>query len=341
MSKIMLVGDSHWGISNNNQRMVQQSITVWNYILDLAKDYKCDAIIEAGDFLDKRKEIDAQLLDTIRTNLINRLEIPLYMTVGNHNLYYKDTSTVNNISIFESLSNYCHVVDKPTSVYGIDIIPWVTKDNVETITTYIKNSHNKYCVGHWELNGFQFDKSRISDVKEVISKSLLNKYTKVFSGHYHIRSEKDNVLYIGTPYQLTWIDVDVEKYVYILDTESGDLVELITSFELYKQFSINENNWKEYCNDQLKDKLVKIFYEESFDKRLFNDVQTQFIQVNPNIQFIKKPSKEKKQKQIVIDETQSLLDSVLDYVKNTQQTDSDKIEILLKKVYNIVNTTQN
>ena len=334
MSKYLIVGDSHWGISGCNQSMIEQNIRVWEYIFNIAKDYQVDAIIDCGDFLDKRKEIDANLLDIINKNVMEKLPCHLYLTVGNHNLYYRDNSLVNNISIFQKMfPNNVTVIDKFISIGTIDIIPWVNKDNVEDITKRILSSTNLYCIGHFELSGFPFDKVREATVNEErISKSLLSKtYKKVFSGHYHIRSEKDNILYVGTPHQLTWIDEGVEKYIYILDDVIGDLVELVMPFEMFKQVEVNDDNWKEVCNDNLKGKKVRVIYE---DLKAFNDIQTQFIQINPDIQFIKKNNQKVKEVEIKLDESKSLLESILDYVNNIKPENQDKIESLIKKVYN-------
>lgn len=337
MSKYLIAGDSHWGISGCNQSMIEQNIKVWNYIFEIARDYGVEAIIECGDFLDKRKEIDTNLLDIINKNVMEKAPCPLYMIVGNHNLYYRDNSLVNNISIFQKMFPHSvTVVDKFTSIGTIDLVPWVNKDNVEDITKKILSSTNLYCVGHFELSGFPFDKVREATVNEErISKSLLSRtYKKVFSGHYHIRSEKDNIMYVGTPHQLTWIDEGVEKYIYILDDVSGELTELVVPFEMFKQIEIKEDNWKSYCNDDLKNKKVRIIYEDTFDTKLFNDIQTQFIQINPDIQFIRKTTPKPKEVEIKLDESKNLLDSILDYVKNIQPENQDKVESLIKKVYN-------
>ena len=256
------------------------------------------------------------------------------MTVGNHNLYFRDSSSVNNISVFESLSENIKVINKPTSVYNIDIIPWINKENVSDTERYIKMSDNTYCIGHFEFNNFPFDKSRVAEVEEKLSRSTFKSYKKVFSGHYHIRSEDGNILYLGTPNQLTWIDEGVEKYIYILDTDNGDLVELVMPFEMFKQFEINEDNWKDYCNDDLKGKKVKILYEDNIDTKFFNDIQTKFTQVNPDVQFIKKSTKKKLQENVTLDESKSLLDSIIDYIDNIKPENQDKIKSLIKKVYN-------
>ena len=146
--------------------------------------------------------------------------------------------------------------------------------------------------------------------------------------------KKNNIMYVGTPHQLTWIDEGVEKYIYILDDISGELTELIVPFEMFKQIEIKEDNWKSYCNDDLKYKKVRIIYEDTFDTKLFNDIQTQFIQINPDIQFIRKTTPKPKEVEIKLDESKNLLDSILDYVKNIQPENQDKVESLIKKVYN-------
>ena len=145
---------------------------------------------------------------------------------------------------------------------------------------------------------------------------------------------KDNILYVGTPHQLTWIDEGVEKYIYILDDVTGELTELVMPFEMFKQVEIKEDNWKDYCNDDLKDKKVRVVYEDTFDSKLFNDIQTQFVQINPDIQFIRKATQKPKEVEIKLDESKNLLDSILDYVNNIKPENQDKIESLIKKVYN-------
>jgi DNA repair exonuclease SbcCD nuclease subunit len=331
MSKYLLVGDSHWGMSNNNQRLIQQNIDVWNYILTIAKEYKVAGIIETGDFFDKRKEIDMQLLSTIKNEVISKLEVPLYCIVGNHNSYFKDTNRVDNLTVIEG--GLVKVIRTPTKIDNIDLIPWITKENVNDIQTFILGSNSKFCVGHFEFNNFPYDKFRMAEVQEKLSRSHFGTYNKVFSGHYHIKSEKENIIYIGTPHQLTWIDVDTDKYIYILDTESNDIIQLHTNNRIYHQFNIEDLI---VYKDKITNNRIKIFYDEDIDKKLLIDIQTQVQQLNPDqLQFIKKSSnKKKEQSSVKIDESKNLLDLILDYIKNINPANKEKIEFLMKKIYN-------
>ena len=48
-----------------------------------------------------------------------------------------------------------------------------------------------------------------------------NKFEKVFSGHYHCRSDQETVHYLGNPYEMFWNDVnDTERGFHIFDTET-------------------------------------------------------------------------------------------------------------------------
>ena len=39
----------------------------------------------------------------------------------------------------------------------------------------------------------------------------------IFSGHYHTPSQNKNIVYVGTPYQLTWNDYGDEKRFFVID----------------------------------------------------------------------------------------------------------------------------
>ena len=77
-----------------------------------------------------------------------------------------------------------------------------------------------YVFGHFEITDF-YMMPGVKAKNGLTIKDFKNK--KVFSGHYHIRQEKDNIIYLGTPYQLNFGDAGNEKGFYILDTETNEL----------------------------------------------------------------------------------------------------------------------
>ena len=50
--------------------------------------------------------------------------------------------------------------------------------------------------------------------------SVFSKFDRVFSGHYHMKSTKDNVTYLGNPYQLYWNDYASKRGFHVFDTDT-------------------------------------------------------------------------------------------------------------------------
>ena len=335
--KLLITSDLHLGI-NENTSILDYQIKVLNYITKIYRDYKCDYFCVAGDFFDKRKHINIDIFKNICEKFLdNNKDVNMIITAGNHDCYFRNTNETNSLSLLKSYNNIKIVDKQPYTLEKITFIPWINKDNQKLIEDYIFNDNSDYLICHIDVLGAKMDKINNFQGISSLDTTLLNNYKKVLSGHYHIKSEKDNIMYVGTPHQLTWIDVNVEKYIHILDTETGEILELLMPFELFKQFDLTQENWQEYCNEELKNKNVKIFYEDDIDKKWLNDIQAKFIQINPNIQFLKKNNKKKEKDNVMLDIHETLLDSIINYTKNIKPDNCDKVELLLHKVYNELN----
>ena len=47
-----------------------------------------------------------------------------------------------------------------------------------------------------------------------------DKFERVYSGHYHMRSNKENIFYLGNPYEMYWNDVnDRDRGFHLFDTD--------------------------------------------------------------------------------------------------------------------------
>lgn len=338
MSKVLLIGDNHNGANGNNIRLLRQNVELYkDFLFGIIKYYKVDFCIDLGDFFDDREKIDIRVLKTVREEMLNALPVPWYFIVGNHNLYYKNENRVNNLQeTIGDLPNV-HIVDKFKEVEGIDLIPWITSSNAEYISELVRTSTNKWCCGHFEFSGFQFDKSRVADVKEKITANTFNHYQKVFSGHYHIASEKGNIMYVGTPVQLTWIDVDVEKQVILLDTETGEIQSIINPKNLYYQTTLPiDGDLSNIPEEAVKNKRVKISYNINMDKEVLNKVQSILKSYAPEQLTFVPTGVKKKTEQKIVNITNGLDTSISEYIKLLPDEDKvkDVIEKVILKYYN-------
>ena len=105
MSKILLIGDSHLGMSypNNYQKWLSVSIDYFNnFLIPLIENEmnKNDIVIHLGDLFDNRNLIPIDVLNHAQCFLEKISKIcPVHILVGNHDMFHKSRGDVNSINI--------------------------------------------------------------------------------------------------------------------------------------------------------------------------------------------------------------------------------------------------
>ena len=64
---------------------------------------------------------------------------------------------------------------------------------------------------------------------------LFNRYETVLSGHYHTKSTKGNIHYLGVPFEHTWADCNDPKYFHIIDTSTRELIPIRNKVCIFKK----------------------------------------------------------------------------------------------------------
>jgi len=240
-SHIAFVTDLHFGIGNFNVSLFEEQMKFFEvqffpYLIE--NDIK--EVIFSGDFFHSREKIDWYILDTLKDRFFKWFDdnnITLHALVGNHDTYYKDQIKQNSLT--KTTNEYKNIIvyDEPKvkqiRKYTFVFEPWI----VNTKTHKFQNTGD-IMIGHLELKGFPMMKGITA--KSGYEHTQFSKYKYVFSGHYHVNCERDNVIMIGTPYQLTWNDFNTSKGFYVLDDEYN--------------YTFIEN--------KVNPKYVKIFYNE-------------------------------------------------------------------------------
>ena len=227
--RICLLGDTHFGIRNDSKafHLFYEKFYSEVFFPELERR-GVRTIIQLGDLFDRRKYINFYSLAESRRYFFDKCKeygITLHALIGNHDIFWRESLEVNSPDLV--LKDYDNIVlwQKPGTLevdgIKIDMIPWMCKENESEIYEFIKNTSSPICMGHFELAGFPLMKGVQSH--DGIDFKFLKDYNHVFSGHYHTRSEHDNVMYLGTPYELFWSDYKDKKYFGIFDTESNKL----------------------------------------------------------------------------------------------------------------------
>ena len=237
--KVAIITDTHYGARKNSKLFHDYFEKFYRDVFfPNLKKYGIDTVIHMGDAFDSRKGIDFKALDWAKRVVFDPLResgITMHLCVGNHDAYYKNSNDINSVELL--LTEYDNVIpySKATEVNigGLDIlfIPWICEDNEKETHQLIKKTTCPFAVGHLELNGFRVNRQIVMDHGR--ESELYSKFTKVFSGHYHTRSDDGRIFYLGNPYEMFWTDVCDRRGFTILDTETQEHFHIDNPYQLF------------------------------------------------------------------------------------------------------------
>ena len=221
LNKSLMFTDIHIGRKNNSEQHNQDCVNYINWMISQIKaDSNIDHIIFLGDFFQTRSAID---ISTIKygqeiCKLLNDLNLPIYMIIGNHDLYRKHSRDIYSTIMFTEFSNFI-IIDEPQFRQEIGagsfLCPYIFKHEYHEIkelkqsnVVFAHAEFNNFCVtGYYRVkneNGPEPDQFKGPKV--------------IFSGHFHQRQIGDNIVYIGNTFGFDFSDVDDnEKGVCVYD----------------------------------------------------------------------------------------------------------------------------
>ena len=231
-------------------------------------------IFDLGDTFDNRKSMDFNTFHRVRENYFERLkDYEVHMLLGNHCTYYKNTNRINSPELL--LENYKNIkiYSEPAEILmGKKVflmLPWINKENQEDIFRRLETSEADICCGHLELDGFEVTPGMKMD--HGMDPKLFHRFKRVWSGHFHHKSKKGNVQYLGNPYQMFWNDYKDTRGFHIYDTESDRLKFIANPYDIFEKIFYDDTSVDYNKQDVLhyKDKYIKIVVENKTDYHMF------------------------------------------------------------------------
>lgn len=290
--KIAILGDTHFGMRNDSAVFNELAKKFYTEVFfPYLERHGIGTVIQLGDLFDRRKFINFNILASAKEYFFDPLHfenLQLYTLIGNHDIFYRNTLKVNSPQLLLSEYDNIHIIDKPSTIIPgdmpMDLIPWICEENEKEIAEFIRNSKSDYCLGHFELAGFEMDRGNFCH--EGMDASLLSKYEQVISGHFHHRSERDNILYTGVPYQMTWADWNDPKGFHVFDTETRELEFIENPHTIYVKIGYNDDNlyFDEVQNNDYSvftGKYVKVVVEKKNNGFLFETLIENLNKANP------------------------------------------------------------
>jgi predicted phosphodiesterase len=271
--KVAIINDTHWG-ARKGSKLFQDYFELFykNVFFPTLEQYGITTVIHMGDAFDSRKSIDYQSFEWAKKVVFEPLsKYDVHMITGNHDCYYKNTNNVNSPNLL--LQSYPNVktYSSPTEIkvdnLNVLLIPWICMENEEQSLKAIKNTKSKIAMGHLELQGFNVNRSVV--MEHGLEANIFKNFAKVFSGHYHTRSDNGTVFYLGNPYEMFWNDVNDPRGFTIFDTETLEHTPIDNPYRLFYNIYYEDTPYQMFDASEYENKIVKVIVRKKSDTKQF------------------------------------------------------------------------
>ena len=288
--KIIHTSDWHLGISLHNTSLAEEQKYFIDYLINVVKEQKIDAVIIAGDVFDHSVS-SAEAITMYNyavTNLCNELKIPVIIAAGNHDGAARLASCNEllkkaGLYIYGKLSNEIKAVEiGSVSIYPL---PYFNTDEVkalypeEKISSYsdamsivLKNLRQSFVPGknnilmcHCFVSGSilsESDRTAMVGGSSVVPSEVFEGFDYVAMGHLHKAQDRGyNIRYSGSPLKYSFSEASHTKSITILNINDEIAIEEIEVVPL-RETRVIKGTFDEVLKfaekDKKRDDYVKI-----------------------------------------------------------------------------------
>jgi DNA repair exonuclease SbcCD nuclease subunit len=290
--KIAIITDQHFGARNDSQHFLDYYEKFYKETFFPTLDANgIRTVLILGDTFDRRKYINFYSLKRAKEMFFDQLSargIEVHMLAGNHDTYFKNTNDVNSADLLLQEYGLINVIDHPATIFvgptPICMMPWICPENYDDSMQTLKETEASICMGHFEIAGFTMHRGMTSE--EGLSRDLFRKFEFTFSGHYHHKSDANDIYYLGNPYQLTWQDYGDPRGFHLFDLDSKELTFIQNPNTMFNRIvyddksetikEINNKDVSAYTNT-----YVKVVVVNKTNPYLFDQFMNKLYNVNP------------------------------------------------------------
>jgi DNA repair exonuclease SbcCD nuclease subunit len=295
--RIGLITDTHFGAKKGSKHLHDYfELFYKNVFFPALEENNVEAVIHMGDAFDSRKSIDYQSLEWSKRVVFDPLKkYDVHMIIGNHDTYYKNTNSVNSpeliLQTYSNISTYSDPTEVNIGGLKILFLPWINQENEAKTLKLIEKTTSKCAMGHLELQGFRVNRQLI--MEHGLESKLFEKFERVYSGHYHTRSNNGKVFYLGNPYEMYWTDVNDTRGFHIFDTETLEHTPINNPYKLFYNVYYEDTPYQLFDTTEYENKIVKVIvrkkskpkdFEKFIDKLYTAGIQDLKIVENFDIQ---------------------------------------------------------
>jgi len=336
--KVAIITDTHYGARKGSKHLHDYfELFYKNVFFPSLEEHQIDTVIHMGDIFDSRKSIDLQSLEWSKRVIFEPLKkYNVYAIVGNHDCYYKNTNYVNSPELllqdYSNIKLYSKATEIKVGKAKILMLPWINSENFDETKQLIDKTKAKVAMGHLEINGFRATRGHMMETGMDVK--TFNKFEKVYSGHFHTRSNDGKIYYLGNPYEMYWNDVNDTRGFHIFDTETLTHTPINNHYKLFYNIYYEDTNYKLFNTTQYENKIVKVIvrkkskpkeFEKFIDKLYSVGVQDLKIIENFDIQ---------ESEDFEIDEEESTISILNRYIEESEfELDKTVIKTIFQDLY--------
>lgn len=345
--KLAIITDTHLGIKNGSDIFLDYAERFYSEVFFpyLLKN-KINRILHLGDYFDHRKYINYKALNRNRTMFLEKLvEYNIVMDIipGNHDCFYRAT---NSLCSLKEILKYCpthvNVYMEPTVIdydgLNIGVIPWINVENYAESLSFIQTCAAPIIGAHLELSGFEMMKGA-PVVSHGMDAELFSRFEMVMSGHYHTKSSRGNIQYLGVAFDQTWADCNDPKYFHVLDTSTRKLKPIRNKLSIFNRLVYDDTLSTDISKldlSNIKGSFVKVIVATKKDPFAFDKYIDKIVAAGPFdykiIESLKEYNSENVEDDaITMSDTNTLLNSYVDAVET--DLDKDRIKAKLQELY--------
>ena len=271
--KVAIITDTHYGARKGSKYLHDYFEKFYDDVFFPTLEAEgIDTVIHMGDAFDSRKSIDYQSLEWAKRVVFDRLKkYDVHMIVGNHDCYYKNTNNVNSpellLQTYSNIKTYSEVTEIILDKLKVLFIPWINAENYNHTINAIKSSDSICAMGHLELNGFRAHRGHT--MEDGMDGDIFKKFDKVFSGHYHTRSDDGKIFYLGNPYEMFWNDVNDARGFTIFDTDTLVHTPIDNPYKLFYNIYYEDTNYRLFNTTEYKNKIIKVIVRKKSNPKDF------------------------------------------------------------------------
>lgn len=340
--KICLIGDLHFGVRKNSEIFLDSQVRfIKDQFVPYLKENNIKDIFILGDLFDNRSSTNTKVMNSVYDIFDKHLiDFNIRMIIGNHDCYFNSTVEINSLKFLEKFKNVKlieKIEEETIEDKKIVMVPWIT-DNISFIREFSQLSACDICLGHFNIQGFHYNKFKKSE--DGIQGGIFSKCKKVFTGHFHIRNSQtilgSEIIYTGSPFQLTRNDIDEARGFVILDTSNLEYKHVDNEVSLkYIKLKYPEK----FTIGKIKNNIIDVYvnYDESYNENKVDKYVKRIEEcgpvATPNI-FVESNSELNGEIDLENYKFGSMLDLMREYVNSLDIGNKEEIYKILIDIYN-------